>query len=107
MTAIDLTTEITRVGRRVDAQGAVEVLATGAMAVAAGVGHKVLLTAVGTPVLMAAQRRGVTGGDGAKHLPIMSRQAMVLGKVGQRGAHHFAQGDRLGLTGTQITGHGS
>ena len=85
--------------------GAVEFLATGTMAVAAGVRHEVLLSAMGTLVLVAAQRWRVTGGDGAKDLPMMSRQTMRLGKAEQSSSHYFAQGDGLRRTGPRATGH--
>jgi hypothetical protein len=47
----------------------------------------------------------MTGGDGAKHLPMMDRQTMSLREVRQRGAHDFAQGDGLRRTGLRATGH--
>ena len=77
----------------------VEFLAARTMPVATGVGHEMLALAVGAPILMATQRRGVTGGEGAQHLPMMNRQAMRMGERGQRGAHDFPQGDGLRLTG--------
>ena len=85
--------------------GAIEFLATGTMAVAARVRHEVPCSAMGTLVLVAAQRWGVTGGDGAKDLPMMGRQTMRLGKAGQSGSHNFAQGNGLRRTGPRATGH--
>ena len=82
-----------------------EPLAVWTMAIAAGVRHEGLLAAVGTLILMATQRRRVTGGDGAKNLPVMDRQTMSLREARQRGAHNFAQGDRLRRTGPGATGH--
>ena len=79
--------------------GAIKLLATGTMAVAARVRHEVPCSAMGTLVLVAAQRWGVTGGDGAKDLPMMGRQTMRLGKAGQSGSHNFAQGNGLRRTG--------
>ena len=49
-----------------------EPLATRTMTIPAGVGHEVVLAAMGTLVLVATQRRCVTGGDGAKDLPVMT-----------------------------------
>ena len=68
-------------------------------------GHEVLLPAMGTLVLMATQRRCVTGGDGTKDFPVMDRQTMRLGEIRQRDAHDFAQGDGLRRTGLRATGH--
>jgi len=85
--------------------GAVELLATGTMAVAAGVRDKVPFSAMGTLVLVATQRWGVTGGDGAKDLPMMGRQTARLAKTGQSGSHNFAQGNGLCRTGPRATGH--
>ncbi|MEO8426236.1 MAG: hypothetical protein ABI651_03905 [Verrucomicrobiota bacterium] len=85
--------------------GAVQLLAARTVPVAAGVRHEVFLPAVGTLVLVATQRRCVTGGDGAQNLPVVDRQAMTLREVRQRGAHDFAQGDRLRLTDARATGH--
>jgi hypothetical protein len=75
------------------------------MAIAASVRHEGFLAAVGTPILMATQRRRVTGGDGAKNLPVMDRQTMSLGEARQRGSHDFTQRDRLRRTGLGATGH--
>ena len=86
--------------------GAVEPLASRTMAIATGMRHEVLAAAVGTLILMAAQRGGVAGGDGAQHLPMMSRQTMRLRKVRQGGADNFAQGEGRRLTGSRIAGHG-
>ncbi len=79
--------------------GAVELLATRTMAVATGVRDEVPFSAMGTLVLVAAQRWGVTGGDGAKDLPMMGRQTVRLSKAGQCGPHNFAQGNGLRRTG--------
>src|SRR5688572_18506063 len=65
--------------------GTLELLTARTVPVATGVGHEVLLPAMGTLVLVATERRGVTGAEGPKHFPVMIRQAMGLGKVGQRG----------------------
>jgi hypothetical protein len=83
----------------------IEPLATWTMAIAARVGYEVVLPAIGTLVLVATQRWCVTGGDGAKDLPMMSRQTMSLGEAGQRCPHDFAQGDGLRLTGSRATDH--
>ena len=85
--------------------GAVELLATGTMAVAAGVRHEVPFSAMGTLVLVAAQRWGVTGGDGAEDFPMMGRQTVRLGKAGQTDSHNFAQSNGLRRTGPRATGH--
>ena len=85
--------------------GAVEFLATGTMPVPAGVRHEVLLSAMSTLILVAAQRWRVTGGDGAEDLPMMSRQTMRLGKAGHSSSHNFAQGNGLRRTGPRATGH--
>ena len=85
--------------------GTIKPLATRTMPIAAGVRHEVFSPAVGTLILMATQRRGVTGGDGAKDLPVMDRQTMRLGKAGQSGSHNFAQGNGLRRTGPRATGH--
>ena len=82
-----------------------EPLAGWTMAIAASVWHEGFLAAVGTLILMATQRRRVTGGDGAKNLPVMDRQTMSLREARQRGAHNFAQGDRRRRTGRGATGH--
>ena len=82
-----------------------EPLATGAMAIAAGVRNEVFLAAVGTLILMTTQRRCVTGGDGAKDLPVMSRQAMSLGEVRQSRSHDFPQSDGFRRSGLRVTGH--
>jgi len=87
--------------------GAFELLAARTMPVSARVRYEVFLPAMGTLVLMAAQRWGVTGRDGAKNLPMMSRQAMSLREARQCGSHDFAQGDGLRLTGLRATGHRS
>src|SRR3989442_14627735 len=48
-----------------------EPLAGWTMAIAASVWHEGFLAAVGTLILMATQRRRVTGGDGAKNRQVM------------------------------------
>lgn len=58
--------------------GAVDLLATRAMAIATGIGDEVFLPAMGTAVMMATQRRSVTGAEGPKDLPVMNRQTMSL-----------------------------
>ena len=75
------------------------------MPIAAGVRHEVLGATVSTLVLMAAERRGATGGDSAQHFPVMLRQTMVLGEARQSGADDFAQGQGLRLTGARRSGH--
>jgi hypothetical protein len=89
----------------VQSLGALELLATRTMAVAAGVRHEVFLPAIGTLVLMAAQGWGVTGGDGAEDLPVMDRQTMGLGEIRQCCSHDFAQSDGLRLTGLGTASH--
>jgi hypothetical protein len=84
---------------------ALEPLAGWTMAIAAGVWHEGFLAAVGTLILMATQRRCVTGGDGAKDFPVMDRQTMSLREVRQRGSHDFAQSDGPRRTGSRATGH--
>lgn len=54
--------------------GAAEPLTTRAMPIAARVWLEVFASAVDTPILMATQRRRATSSDGAKDLPMMSRQ---------------------------------
>lgn len=76
-----------------------EPLATGTMTIPAGVGHEMLLPAMGTLILMSPQRPGVTGGNGAKDLPVMSRQTMSLREARQCGSHDLAQGNGLRLAG--------
>ena len=82
-----------------------EPLAGWTMAIAARVWHEGFLAAMGALILMATQRRCVTGGDGAKDFPVMDRQTMTLREVRQHGSHDFAQGDGLRRTGPQATGH--
>ena len=87
--------------------GAFESLATGTMAVSAGVWHEVPSPAVSTLILMATQRWCVTGGDGPENFPVMDRQTMRLGEVWKCGSYDFAQGDGLRQTSLFAKGHGS
>jgi hypothetical protein len=75
-----------------------EPLAGWTMAIAARVRHEGFLAAMGALILMATQLRRVTGGDGAKNLPVMDRQTMSLREVRQRGSHDFAQHALRALT---------
>ncbi len=85
--------------------GALQPLAARTVPVAAGVRCEVLAPAVGTPILMAAQRRSVTGGEGAQDLPVMRGQTMGPGKLRQGLADDLAQGEGLRLPGRRATGH--
>ncbi len=87
--------------------GAFESLATGTMAVSAGVRHEVPSPAVSTLILMTTQRWSVTGGDGPENFPVMDRQTMSLGEVWKCGSNDFAQGNGLRQTGLRANAHGS
>jgi hypothetical protein len=80
-------------------------LAARTVPIATGVRHEVFLPAMGTLILMTTQRRGVTGGDGAKNLPVMTGQTTSLGKLRQYYSDDFAQSDGLCLPGRRATGH--
>ena len=54
--------------------------------------HEVVAPASGTGVLVTAQRRGATSGNGAQNFGMMHRQAVVFGEMRQRRAHDVAQG---------------
>ena len=80
-------------------------LASWTVPIATGMGHEVGLAAMGTLVLMTAQRGSTAGGNGPKHFPMMGRQPVGLAKTGQGGSHHVAQGDSPGPTGPHLDGH--
>lgn len=63
--------------------GTLEPLATRAVPVATGVRHEVFPPALGTPILVATQRRSVTGGDGTKDFPVMAGQTVRPREVRQ------------------------
>ena len=85
--------------------GPLESLASRTVPVATGMGHEVGLSAMGTLVLMAAQRGCAAGGNSSKHFPMMGRQTVSFSEAGQGGSHHVAQGESTGTGGTGLVGH--